>query len=247
MSKRLLVGVFFFAILLSCEKLERPKNSADDTAARPAFSTEDFSEFETPALLSLCQSFSNLIIDATAQHDFDYKKEVCSEQMDSYRQGQKVDLNGLYPVYQANNRSLYHFPEVRYDLAAQGHVLSSYCKNISQGITSRIFDTGFGTQYILEVIINHSDKEFIRTTSGCYDNSMLASNASNSLVCLRIWKDQKDSSGKVIQQLGYETITFVVSSALRAHSGYAVHRKKYDYLQCTDKTKALVYEATRVK
>ena len=244
---KLIVGLLLSAILVACENIERPKTNVDNAAIRPSFTAENFSEFEAPALLSLCQSFSSLVLDASVQHEFDYKKEVCSELSESYRQGQKVDLNGLYPIYVANNRSLFHFPEVRFDRQEQGHVLASYCSNVVEGNTSRLLDTGTGFGYTMEVIVNHSEKEFVQNTPGCYDNTMLAANSSSALVCLRLWKDQKNSSGVAIQQLSYESITFVVSSALRAYSGYAVYRKKYDYLQCTDKTKALVYEATRIK
>lgn len=235
-------------ILVSCEDTSRIKSDINNDAIRPAFSTLEFSEFESLGLQSLCKSLPNLVIDGSVQHEFDYKKEVCSELKESYRQGQKVDLNGFYPIYVANNRSLFHFPEVRFDMTEQGHALSLYCKPIlTSGLIPGREQTIGSFKYTLEVIVNHSEKEFIKNTPGCFDSTMLAANSSNQLVCLRLWKEQLGNNQAVIQQLSYESMTFVVSSALTNLSGYAVHRKKYDYLQCTDKTKALVYEATRIK
>jgi hypothetical protein len=251
MSKKLLSFLCLIFIFSACENIERPKNISGEEAVKPSYSTLNFTDKELPALLSLCQSFPNLILNGSVQHDFDYKKNVCDQQNETYRQGQKVDLNGLLPVYVANNRSLFYFPEVRFDRAEQGHALSVYCQKLALGVTDRIIppeDNKPGFKHTLEVIVNHSQTDFIRNTPGCYDASMFGASATNELVCLRIWKDQVDAKGVLVQSINYETITFVASDdTLAVHSGYTVHRKKYDYLQCTDKTKALVYEATRIK
>ena len=246
MLRKIIFSFFVLLLLVGCEKLERSTEILDNASVRPAFSSLELNQFELPALQSLCQSFPNLLLDGKVQHEFDYQKEVCGELKETYRQGQKIDLTSLVPFYVANNRSLFYFSEIRFDIAAQGHALSLYCKNIANGNIDRMLDTGSGLTYTLEVIVNHSEKELIKNTPGCYDSSMVGASSSNALVCLRLWKDQM-SNGTFLQSLSYESLTFIVSNALPVYSGHVVHRKKYDFLQCTDKSKALVYEATRIK
>lgn len=234
-------------VLTSCEDLStgpQTERITDNLEPTPSNLPLNFSSNEESALRDLCSSFSTMEVDFGVRHDFSYIKNECSQE-ESYSVNLNVDIAGNSPIYSSSDRSIFYFPEIRFDLDSS-HPISTYCSRINSnsGIVNRFIDiANLNIRHTLEVLRGES----LRNNSSCFDSKMLAANSSNALTCLRIWTNKIDSSGKVLTRLTYETATFVVSGALRAHSGFTVHREKHNYLYCTDKKKSKFYKATRLK
>lgn len=255
MYKIFFISCFFSIFFLSCgsDQSQVNKNPSNEEI-RPVmnFSTEELSSKEVSSLQALCLSFKNMDIPVRAKHQFSYKKNTCSEIQETYRLEKQIDISGIVPTYVSNDRSLFYFPEIRFDVETT-HPLSTYCKRSENGLNSRFNNLSNGISISLEVISNETvvngqtKNDVIKNTKGCYDSSMLSANAANDLVCVRLWVDQKDAKGNITQKIYYETLTFVVLPSSKEQYGFIVHREKQDYLKCTNKEKNLVYTATRLK